>query len=310
MPTQLPKRRLQLIERIIKAAKRQADQLSIELLRRYFSGVGEEDLAARDAAYLAGIAALHYGMAAKRRADQTLLKIVHVSDSSSLVLIATDDRPFLVESLGIAFAETGVAVRMLVHPVLHVRRDKRGRLLATHEVADARSHAESWQLYEIDRLWDTESIAGLESRLHAALEQVQLAVADWMAMRTQVRRAIEQLAKIPLRGERGQQRDEAIALLDWMEGAHFVFLGYRYQRLVRGAHRDRLQADPRSGLDFACRSVRNREYRSFARRTAQRHAQHRATDHHQIGITFHGPSQWTPRSSDRQRFRYARPCPR
>ena len=248
MPTQLPKRRLKLIERIIKAAKRQADRLSIELLRRYFSGVGEEDLAARDAAYLAGIAGLHYDMAAQRRAEQTLLKIVHVSDSSSLVLIATDDRPFLVESLGIAFAETDVAVRMLVHPVLHVRRDKRGRLLSTHEVADARSRAESWQLYEIDRLWDTESIAALESRLHAALEQVQLAVSDWMAMRTQVRRSIEQLAKIPLRGERGQQRDEAIALLDWMEGAHFVFLGYRYQRLLRGAHRDRLQADPRSGL--------------------------------------------------------------
>lgn len=248
MPTQLPKRRLTLIDRIIKAAKDHADRMPLDLLRRYFSGVGEEDLAARDAVYLTGIASLHYGMADKRRVDQALLKIVHVSDSSSLVLIATDDRPFLVESLGIAFAEIGVAVRMLVHPVLHVRRDGRGRLLSTHDVAHERTRAESWQLYEIDRLWDAESIARLESRLHAALEHVQLAVTDWIAMRAKVHRAIDQLAKTPLRGERAQQRDEAIALLDWMEGAHFVFLGYRYQRLMRGAHRDRLQADQRSGL--------------------------------------------------------------
>jgi glutamate dehydrogenase len=248
MPTQLPKRRLTLIDQIIKAAKGHAERMPLDLLRRYFSGVGEEDLAAREAAYLAGIAGLHFGMAEKRRTDQTLLKIVHVSDSSSLVLIATDDRPFLVESLGIAFAETGVAVRMLVHPVLHVRRDGRGRLLSTHDDAHERARTESWQLYEIDRLWDAESTERLEARLHVALEHVQLAVTDWMTMRAKVRRAIEQLAKAPLRGERAQQRDEAIALLDWMEGAHFVFLGYRYQRLTRGAHRDRLQADQRSGL--------------------------------------------------------------
>ena len=248
MPTQLPKRRLNLIDRIVKAAQGQADRMPLDMLRRYFSGVGEEDLAARDATYLAGIAGLHYGLAEKRRTDQTLLKIVHVSDSSSLVLIATDDRPFLVESLGIAFAETGVAVRMLVHPVLHVRRDGRGRLQSTHDGAQERSQAESWQLYEIDRLWDSESTARLESRLYAALEHVQLAVTDWLAMRAKVRLAIEQLTKTPLRGERARQRDEAIALLDWMEGAHFVFLGYQYQRLTRGVHRDRLQADRRSGL--------------------------------------------------------------
>lgn len=248
MSIQLPKRRLNLIDQIIKAAKGVADRMPRDLLRRYFSGVGEEDLAAREAAYLAGIASLHCGMAEKRRPDQTLLKIVHVSDSSSLVLIATDDRPFLVESLGMAFAEAGVAVRMLVHPVLHVTRDGRGRFLSTHDSAQERTRTESWQLYEIDRLWDADSTERLESRLQVALEHVQLAVTDWMTMRAKVRQAIEQLAKVRLRGELSQQRDEAIALLDWMEGAHFVFLGYRYQRLMRGAHRDRLQADQRSGL--------------------------------------------------------------
>jgi len=248
MPSQLPKRRLTLIDRIIKAAKTQADRMPVDTLRRYFRGVGVEDLAARDAAYLAGVAGMHWAFANKRRGNETLLKILPVSDSSSLVLISTEDRPFLVESLGIAFSELGVAVRMLVHPVLHTRRDARGRLLSTHEEASDQTRPESWQLYEIDRIWDADFTTRLEHRLLNALDDVRLAVTDWMAMRAKLRHAIEHLAKIELKGERGQQRDETIALLDWMEGAHFVFLGYRYQRLNRGSKTDRLTADRRSGL--------------------------------------------------------------
>ena len=50
---------------------------------------------------------------------------------------------------------------------------------------------------------------------------------------------------------------EARHLLAWMEERHFVFLGYRYYRLERGATQDRLQPDPKSGLGIL-RTVRRR----------------------------------------------------
>ncbi len=37
--------------------------------------------------------------------------------------------PFLVDSLGVAFSKAGVAIHLLVHPVLWVKRDGRGKLL-------------------------------------------------------------------------------------------------------------------------------------------------------------------------------------
>ena len=41
---------------------------------------------------------------------------------------------------------------------------------------------------------------------------------------------------------------EARRLLEWMEGRHFLFLGYRHYRLERGASSDRLVAEPRTSL--------------------------------------------------------------
>ena len=77
----------------------------------------------------------------------------------TLVLAVTDDMPFLVDSLGMAFGRAGLAVHLIVHPVLQVRRDRRGRLLDIGANGAARTHAESWQLYEIDRITDPLQLA-------------------------------------------------------------------------------------------------------------------------------------------------------
>ena len=46
----------------------------------------------------------------------------------TLVMVVTDDMPFLVDSLGIVFGQAEIAVHLIVHPVLVVERDRRGRL--------------------------------------------------------------------------------------------------------------------------------------------------------------------------------------
>ena len=46
----------------------------------------------------------------------------------AIVRVVAPDMPFLVESLGIVFSEMNIAVHLIVHPVLNVRRDARGRL--------------------------------------------------------------------------------------------------------------------------------------------------------------------------------------
>ena len=68
----------------------------------------------------------------------------------AIVRVVAPDMPFLVESLGIVFSEMNIAVHLIVHPVLNVQRDARGRLQSVG-VDERRTRAESWQLIEIDR---------------------------------------------------------------------------------------------------------------------------------------------------------------
>src|SRR5690349_9629350 len=48
----------------------------------------------------------------------------------TVVQVANDDMPFLVDSVTMALADQGVGVHVLGHPVVQVQRDKAGKLLA------------------------------------------------------------------------------------------------------------------------------------------------------------------------------------
>ena len=106
---------------------------------------------------------------------------------------------------------------------------------------------ESWQMMEIDRPRDDAEARELLRRLHAALDDVRKAVADFPRMLERVRAVANELerAKLPVPQSHAS---EARALLTWMHDGHFVFLGYRYYRLKRGRARDALVRDTDSGL--------------------------------------------------------------
>jgi glutamate dehydrogenase len=262
----IPPARLALIERIVRAriAPRAGPRAAWDtalyremqqpFLRAYFRGVGEEDLAERPPAALATAARSHLELGWRRAPGQSLVRIFNpdperdgFESPHTLVQIVTDDRPFLVDSVGIALARAGLAVHLLVHPVLEVRRDGRGRLAGLGANGGEPHQAESWELYEIDRQTDPAAIERLRHDIESTLTDVDLAVEDWPAMRARVRSLVADLQRNPppLPSE---EIAEARQLLEWMEERHFVFLGYRQYRLERGEREDRLLADTRSGL--------------------------------------------------------------
>ncbi len=223
-------------------------------LRAYFRGVGEEDLAERTPATLAGEARSHLELGWRRAPGQSLVRIFNpdrerdgFESPHTLVQIVTDDRPFLVDSVGIAFARAGLAMHLIVHPVLEVRRDGRGRLAGLGANGGEPYQAESWELYEVDRQTDPAALERLRHDIESTLTDVTLAVDDWPAMRERVRSLVADLERDPP-SLPSDDVSEARQLLEWMEERHFVFLGYRYYRLERGADEDRLIAEPRSGL--------------------------------------------------------------
>jgi glutamate dehydrogenase len=252
----IPAARIKLIERIVAAARTRVagmtPQLRRSFLRAYFRGVGEEDLSQREPAAFAAIALRHLEEGRTRAPGRALVQVFNASEERdgfvsphTVVLIVTDDMPFLVDSVGVVFSQAEVAVHTIVHPIISVSRDGRGRLLDAASAPDALS--ESWQLYEIDHQTDPARIEALKQKLEATLADVRVAVDDWRPIRERVRALSANLKNDPPSLAADEVR-EGRELLDWMESGHFVFLGYRYYKLERGSSQDRLMPDLRSGL--------------------------------------------------------------
>jgi glutamate dehydrogenase len=253
----IPAARIKLIERIASEARQRVAGTALDLRRRflraYFRGVGEEDLSQRTPAELARMALRHLETGYQRPDGRTLVEVFNPDAAENgfesphtVITIVTDDMPFLVDSLGVALSKAGLAIHLLIHPVLWVKRDARGKLLeVTGGNGGARS--ESWQLLEIDRQGDPSQLAALKETLESVLLDVKRAVEDWSAMRERVREVCEGLRSNPPPLPE-EEIEEGHALLEWMEAEHFVFLGYRHYRLTRGKSSDRLVSDARSGL--------------------------------------------------------------
>jgi len=244
----VPRERLALIEEIVRADRRLRGRNGAvntapgaALIRGYFRGVAQQDLAARTPRELALLCRSHLAFGLRRRPGETLVRVFDpepardgLESRSTLVQVVTDDMPFLVDSLRLALDTAGVAVQRLVHPVLSVTRDRGGRLVAA-ALGPAASPArrESWQLFEIDRQFGAARLEVLAGALRAALADVRAAVEDWQPMRERMRAAAAALAsqggsEAGAGGSVDADPGECRALLDWMESGHFVFLGYRW----------------------------------------------------------------------------------
>ncbi|MDE2338100.1 MAG: NAD-glutamate dehydrogenase, partial [Gammaproteobacteria bacterium] len=228
--------------------------MSADFLRTYYRGVGEEDLAARTPQALAHAAHCHLELGRRRAPGESLVRVFNpdperdgFESPHTVVQIVTDDRPFLIDSLGLAFNRASLAVHVIVHPVLEVRRDGRGRISGFGGDGARAARTESWEMYEIDRRTDAETLERLRQEIERTLQEVRAAVEDWEPMRERAHAIVTELKNSPP-SLPSEEITEACQLLQWMEERHFVFLGYRQYRLERGARQDSLKAQARTGL--------------------------------------------------------------
>src|SRR5918993_4544489 len=157
MTIAIPAARQKLIERIATSSRRlrkRADPLPADdFIRQYYHGVAEEDLAEYRSEVLAAAALAHLRFASARKPAQPLVRIYNADEARdgwtsrhTVLEVTVEDMPFLVDSLGMVLTQAGLTIHMMVHPVLAVRRDRRGRLVELP--TDARTNGvspESWQ---------------------------------------------------------------------------------------------------------------------------------------------------------------------
>jgi glutamate dehydrogenase len=207
------------------AQRRPDDEVLRGFLPEYFGELPEFDVDDRREEDLYAVALAHLAFGRKRDEGETLVRVLSPDrdrdgwhSDRSVVLIVTDDVPFLVDTVRIVLEREDVATYLLVHPMLHVRRDPNGELLEVGPAVERYDErVEAWTQVEIDRCGPARA-ERLHDDLLVAIQRVHAVVADFVEMRKRM------LSYAPLD-----------PLLPWLADQNFVFLGAATYDLVSGA---------------------------------------------------------------------------
>ena len=235
----------------------------------YYQHLAEEDARSYPQEVLAARAETHREVAAVRFPGQARVAVVN-EEENSVVYVATDDMPFLVDSVNAELVRQNAAIHLVVHPLFVVTRNREtGELVkvakvpsgvgissgdtasmpsVSHLIAqgDNASHMESWIAVEIGRASE-EARTSLLSGLERVLGDVRAAVEDWPKMRHKALQIAESLDKVANPAQIAELR-QAQDLLRWLDEGNFTFLGYREYDLVNVDGEDVLEPRDGSGL--------------------------------------------------------------
>ncbi|MCC6869831.1 MAG: NAD-glutamate dehydrogenase [Burkholderiales bacterium] len=233
-----------------------AERATIEaFVAAYYDNADPEDLADRTAADLCAAAVSHFAFARQRAPGAARVRVFnptrdeHGWDSTHTVVeIVNDDMPFLVDSVTMEAQRHGLALHLIVHPIIEVARAADGMLTGVARASMAAPSRESFIHLEVDRVAAAAAREALLHDIEHVLGDVRAAVGDWAAMRAQATAAIAAIDAAPPPPLPAGDLEEGKAFLRWLADHHFTFLGYRRHDLVTADGADALRVVPGSGL--------------------------------------------------------------
>ena len=209
------------------------------LLRRYYWSEPAAEVLGREPEELAERALGHLRLAELRPTGSATVDAQRLPDGRAVVRLVTDDMPYLVDSVTAEVVRQGFALVHIVHPVVVVRRDIRGRIkdfcdsgLAAGCGSDALT--ESWMAVVLDGPLEEEASGDLVEGLRTVLDDVRAVHEDAERMRLRLVELAGRLDELAGGGvASGPDTDpaddpaEAAALLRWLADGNFVLLGSR-----------------------------------------------------------------------------------
>jgi glutamate dehydrogenase len=219
-----------------------------------FRRVPIEDLAVEAPSTLATIVIRQLGFLVRREPEEILVRVFNPGTDSegweskhTIVEMINDDMPFLVDTAALTLSEMGLAVHLIIHPVIQIGRNARGRLTAVYPRKSSKGKPESVIQFQVDRRTEPAELEEIKARLKNAFYDVRKAVGDWKAMEGAAEEASKALpARAPNIDEAWQK--ECGAFLKWLLDDHFIFLGMRDYKVVRGKKKYELKIVSGSGL--------------------------------------------------------------
>ena len=208
-------------------AARRSD-ISRDFLIDLFERAAPDDLVRLSPDELAAVGEQSWSFLLQRQSDLPKIAFRPAPAGAGIAVldILNDDMPFLVDSVLGELAEHAVDIRLLVHPVFTVERDRAGRLVSLKGARKGDDHRESFIHVHVADADDEKERTHIVSALAELLADVRVAVQDWRPM---LARASEVAAELkanppPLAAD---EIAEAIQFLQWIAADNFTLLGAR-----------------------------------------------------------------------------------
>jgi glutamate dehydrogenase len=224
--------------------------LARQLAPLLFARVNPDDIAAISPEALAALTRSAADVLLAHRPGHAVIRVNAAPEGSDCTVeIATDDSPFLLDSILAELHERGLDIRLVAHPVLDIERDDGGRPAAIRSrgADPSKESAVSVILIEIAQALTGGQREDLRAALGTVLADVKAAVAGWRGMLARVEATIAAYEVHPPPLDRSEV-DETIAFLRWLMADDFVFLGTRQYDLTAGGKELRRHAGPGLGI--------------------------------------------------------------
>jgi len=223
------------VERIVDALPAKGGKELAYLTRQFFDKmpvlelevINPKDAAAAVAASRDFIAERKAGVPKIRIFSPTLKKDGWETDRT-VIQILTDDMPFLVDSISTELARHELNVYQLVHPILRVKRDAKGKLVSIPDPASAKGKDETHESFmHIETSTPPESLSHkqLIADLTGVLAAVAVVVADWKPIMAKVEENIAIVQNAPKKFKK-EDVQEVTDFIRWLASNNFIFMGY------------------------------------------------------------------------------------
>ena len=209
-----------------------------------FARAAPEDLVRYEARELAALAEDAWRFLKERKSGKSSIRFdsrngpmgAERIKSISVIEIVNDDMPFLLDSVMGELTEQGIEVRLVVHPIFSIERDRVGTLVGFHGDGPAIGAArrESFIHIHVERVDDEARRAEIVRALEQVLADVRVCVQDWRPMMSRVAEVIAELRNnppdLPV-----DEIAEAVQFLEWLVANNFTFLGVREYGFAAGS---------------------------------------------------------------------------
>ena len=233
MKAELQKR--QLIDRVAERVRQrmEADRadLAERFVREFYAHVPPDDIIKEGADNLYGAAMSLWSHAQVRKVGTAKVRVYNPrpdehgwASTHSIVEIVNDDMPFLVDSVTAEIARAGAEVLLIIHPILGIARNGKGKIATLGEPSKAAA-GESFMHVQISEQ-PSERHGEIATGLSKVLADVRASVEDWRAMRRRLHAILGELQESPPPLP-AAEIEQGIAFLNWMDDDHFTYLGYR-----------------------------------------------------------------------------------